>query len=207
MRIRDYYKLPLYTICHPVDGFYDMKYENKGKMSIIYVNLILFWISFSFNKQYTGFVINETNPMNANTFFDLFSILAIFLLWCVANWSITTLMNGEGKFKDIAMATAYALTPMILVFVPATLFSRLLVQDEAAFYHMLMGGSIALFVILLFFGILTIHNYTVAKTIITLILTFISICLILFLMLLMGSLLQQVATFVRSIWTEIIFRI
>ncbi|MDN5378018.1 MAG: hypothetical protein PWQ76_271 [Clostridiales bacterium] len=204
--VREYFSLPVYTMFHPSDGFYDMKYEKKGKTSIIFVNLFLFWISYSFSKQYSGFVVNENNPMGFNLFGDLATILIVFLLWCTANWSITTLMNGEGKFKDIAMATSYALMPMIFTFIPASLLSNLFVQQEAAFYTTIMGISIAWSVMLLFFGILTVHNYTVAKTIATLFLTFISICVILFLLMLISSLIQQVWVFVSSIYTELLYR-
>lgn len=204
--LKKYFKSPLYTIFHPVNGFYEMKYEKKGKTSLIFVNLILFWISYSFQKQYTGFIINENFPRSFNSLMDLTSILVIFLLWCVGNWSITTLMEGEGKFKEIAMAAAYALTPMILVFIPATLISNLLTEAEKEFYYIAIAVSQVWFVILLLVGTMSIHDYTVAKTVKTIILTFISILIILFLVMLMGSLISQVITFGTSVYTEIIYR-
>lgn len=205
-KLKEYFELPFYILFHPADGFYNMKYEKQGHTSIIFVNLILFWISYSFQKQYSGFVINENNPLDYNTFFDLAGIVITFLLWCVGNWSITTLMNGEGKFRDIAMAASLSMTPMILVFIPATLLSNLLILDEAAFYHVIMGISIVWFTLLMFFGVMTIHNYSVGKTIATLVLTFLSICVILFLAILVGALIQQVYIFLKSIYTELLYR-
>ncbi len=204
--LKEYFENPLYTLTHPVDGFYTMKH-GKGKTSLIFVNLFLFCISYSFQRQYAGFVINENNPLSYNSLMDMFSICLIFALWCVGNWSITTLMNGEGKFKEIAMSAAYALTPMILTFIPATLFSNLLVEAEKEFYFIIMGIAIFWFLVLLFVGTMSVHNYTVAKTVQTIFLTFISIMIILFIMLLVGSLINQVYNFFRSLYTEIIYRI
>lgn len=204
--LREYFKSPLYTVMHPADGFYDMKYEKKGRVSIIFVNIILFWISYSFQKQYAGFVMNENHPMHFNSLMDLLTIVLIFTLWCVGNWSITTLMNGEGRFKDIAMAAAYSLTPMILTFIPATLFSNVLIEAEEEFYFIIMGISIIWFLILLFVGTMSVHAYTAGDTLKTIFLTFIAIMIILFIMMLIGSLTSQVWNFFRSIYTEIIYR-
>lgn len=205
-KLKELFDLPMYTIFHPADGFYDMKYEKRGKTGIIFINLFLFWISYSFQKQYSGFVVNENNPLDFNAFYDLFTIVIAFLLWCAGNWSVTTLMNGEGKFRDIAMAASVALTPMILVFIPASLLSNFLVLDEAAFYQVVVGISVVWFVLLMFFGTMTIHGYSVGKTVATMVLTFLSICVILFLAMLVGALIQQVSVFIRSIVIELLYR-
>lgn len=196
----------LYTMFHPIEGFYDMRYEKKGRISQIIVNVILFWISFSFIKQYAGFMVNETYPLSYNLLGDLASILLVFILFSAANWSVTTLTDGEGRFVDIIMVVSYSLLPMILTFIPAALFSRLITAEEAGFYGMALGISIAWFLMLLFFGILTIHNYTVGKTIATFFITFVSIVIILFLTVMVISLLQQVVVFLRSIYIEMLFR-
>lgn len=205
-KFKEYFSLPVHVLFHPADGFYDMRYEKRGHTSIIFVNLILFWISYSFQKQYSGFVINENNPLDYNTFADLIGILVMFLLWCVGNWSVTTLTNGEGKFRDIAMAASISLTPMILVFIPATLLSNLLILDEAAFYQVIMWISIVWFMLLMFVGLMTIHNYSFGKAVATLFLTFLAICIILFLALMVGALIQQVWVFIKSIYTELLYR-
>lgn len=204
--LKNYFKNPLYTLTHPVDGFYTMKH-GQGKVSLIFVNLFLFCISYSFQKQYAGFVINENNPLSYNSLMDLFTICLVFALWCVGNWSITTLTNGEGKFKEIAMAASYSLTPMIITFIPATLISNLFTEAEKEFYFILIGIAIFWFIVLLFVGTMSVHNFTVGKTVQTIFLTFISIMIILFIMLLIGSLISQVWNFFRSIYTEIIYRI
>lgn len=205
-KIKEYFSLPRYVLFHPVDGFYNMKYEKEGHTNIIFVNLILFWISYSFLKQYTGFIINPNDPLSYNTFADLGYIVLAFVLWCVGSWSVTTLMDGDGTFRDIAMAASISLTPMILFFIPTAILSNFMTEDESAFYRVLIGISLVWFIMLMFSSVMTIHNYSVGKTFGMLFLTFISICIILFLAVMIASLVQQVCVFIKSVYTELLYR-
>lgn len=205
--MRDVLKFPLYLITHPFDGFYSMKHEKMGSTKITVLNIFLFWLVYSINKQYAGFVVNEINPFFLNSLIDLMSIVGFYLLWCVSNWSVTTLTNGEGRFKDITMAISYSFTPMILLFIPATILGRYVAQNEEAFYAMVIGISIVWFLILSFVGTMSVHNYSLLKTIVTIFLTFIAMLIIIFLTLLMFTLIQQVYMFFHSIYTELLYRI
>ena len=60
--------------------------------------------------------------------------------------------------------------------------------------------------IMMIIGIMQVHNFTVGKTLGTLILTFLAMLIIVFLMLLLSNLLGKVYNFIRSVYTEIIFR-
>lgn len=197
---------PLHIIFHPFDGFYDMKHEGRGSTRVALLYVFLFWAVYSVNKQYAGFVVNRVNPMSLNTLFDFIAVVALFLLFTVANWSITSLMDGEGRYKDIVMATAYALTPMVLMYLPATLLGNYVARNEEAFYFLMITISVIWFLLLLFIGIMTVQGYGMLKTIVTFFLTMVSMLVIVFLLLLMVTLIQQVFMFVLSIYRELIFR-
>lgn len=197
---------PLYILKHPFEGFYAMRHENRSGTPVAFLYLFLFWVVYSLNKQYAGFVVNRINPLTLNTLFDLVAVVALFFLFAVANWSITTLMNGEGKFKDIIMATAFAMTPMIILYIPATVIGNYVARNEEAFYFLLISISAVWFMALLFIGIMTIHGYGFFKTIITFFLTLVAMLVIVFLLLLMTTLIQQVIMFIVSIYRELIFR-
>lgn len=201
------FSLSRYIMFHPADGFYRMKYEKEGKTWVILFNLALFWLSLSIQKQYTGFAMNPNHPMSFNILRDLLMVVSVYLLWCVGNWSVTTLMNGEGSFYHIAMATAYALTPVNLVFIPAALVSNLMVYSEKEFYYLVLGIAAAWAVMLLFMGILSVHRYTVGKTAATIVLTVIAVLIIVFLIGLVSALMQQVYVFLKGIYTEIVYRL
>jgi hypothetical protein len=199
-------KFPFHILFHPYDGYWDLKYENKGRMSVAMAILLLMVITTSLMKQFAGFLVNFNDPRYLNTLDDLMYTVLPFFLFCVANWSVTTLMEGEGKFREIVIATAYALLPMILINTPLTFISRFMTNEEAAFYWMLNSFGALWFLYLLFVGNMTIHQYTATKAVITLILTVIAMGIIVFLGALALTISMDMYWFVYDIYLELIFR-
>jgi hypothetical protein len=119
---------------------------------------------------------------------------------------VTALMDGEGRFVDILMAISYAITPVCLVWVPATIISNAFTAQEAAFFHMVIALSVAWSVLLAFIGLIIVHNYTLFKMLIVLVLTVIALMVILYIALLVSALYQQMFSFVYNIITELRFR-
>jgi len=196
-----------YTALHPFKGFWDLKFEKKGKVWFALVLLLLLSILYTLKRQYSGFIFNPgVDFANASILQEMTYIVLPFFLWCVANWSLTTLMDGEGKFHEIVTATAYALVPIILVQIPLILLSNMLTVQEASFYRLLETIANLWFVYLLFVGMLTVHQYSVTKTLATMLLTLIVIGIIVFLGLLFFSLLQQMMSFGTTVYKEIVFR-
>lgn len=204
---QDYLKFPLHVIVHPFDGFWDMKYEQKGRLRVALAIVALLILAMILQKQFAGFLVNFNDPRRMNSLGEIVFVLFPFLLWCTANWSVTTLMGGEGKFRDIVMATSYALVPMVLIYPPLTLASRFMVQEETAFYYLLNTVAVLWFLGLLFVGIMTVHQYTPSKTVLTMILTVIVMGIIVFLGTLIFSMLQQIYEFIANIYRELIFRV
>lgn len=195
-----------YTLTHPMDGFYWIRHKEYGSVPIAVLMVILFSISFSLNRLYASFVVNQTDPRSVNSLTELTGVLVLFLLVCVGNWSITCLMDGEGRFKDIIIAVGYGITPATVGYVIATLLSKVIADNEQAFYGLVIAIGIAYAVILVLMGIMQVHNYTLGKTLITLFLTFVAVLIIIFLALLLFNLVNQVITFFKSIYLELIFR-
>ena len=138
---------------------------------------------------------------------ELAGVILLYLILCVGNWSVTCLMDGEGRFKDILIAAGYALFPMMAATAAATAVSHLVAENEEAFYTLLIGLGTAYTVIMLVIGIMQVHNYTFGKTLITLFLTVVAMLIIIFLGLLVINFITQVYSFFRGIYMELIFRV
>jgi hypothetical protein len=203
---QDYYKFPLYVTMHPFNGFWDMKYEGRGKLRVAFIILFLLVLNVTLQKQFAGFLVNFVDPRYLNSLDDLIYTIIPFLLFCIANWSITTLMEGEGRFKDIIMSTAYAMLPIVLLNLPLTFISRMMTNEETAFYYLINGMSAVWFLYLLFVGNMTVHQFTASKTVITLILTVIAMLIVIFLATLGFSMAMQIYYFIIDIYRELIFR-
>lgn len=197
----------LYTISHPMDGYYWIRHRDYGSVPLAILMVILFSLSFTANRLLASFVVNDLDPRGVDMLYELMGVLAFYLLLCVSNWSITCLMNGEGRMKDIAIAIGYGTVPMTFVMVVSTIISQFIADDEQAFYGILLGVGIAYGVIMMLMGIMQVHNYTLGKTLLTLILTFLAALIIIFLLLLLSNLLGMVYNFFYSIYTELIFRV
>ena len=203
---REFIKFPLHLIVHPFDGFWDMKFERKGKLGLAVLFLALLVLTNILQKQYAGFLVNFNDPRYLNSLDELVFIVLPFLLWCISNWSVTTLMEGEGKFREIVMATAYAMIPLFLINLPMLVISRFMTGDETVFYYLMGVVSVLWFLFLLFVGIMTVHQYTAGKTILTMVLSVVVMLIIVFLGTLIFSLLQQIYEFIYNVYMEIIFR-
>ncbi|MCL2225386.1 MAG: YIP1 family protein [Defluviitaleaceae bacterium] len=205
-RIFKFYALPMYIMVKPFDGFYAMKYQHEGTLKLAFLNFIVVLFSYAINNQYASLVVNPQNPLELNSLLHWVMLIGALILFCVSNWSVTSLTNGEGKLKDIFMMVCYAMTPLVLTIVPATILSRFLSAEEAGFYYMLMSIGVMYFVFLVFAGLIVVHNYTVAKAVLTVVLTFIALLIIVFLLTLLLTLWQQLWVFAYSIYTELMFR-
>ncbi|WP_274361294.1 Yip1 family protein [Paenibacillus thermotolerans] len=202
----EHYKFPFRVILHPFDGFWDLKYEGKGKVRIALIILALLVLNVILQRQFSGFLVNFNDPRNLNSLDDIQFTVLPFFLFCIANWSITTLMEGEGKFKEIVMATGYALLPLVIINIPLTYISRFMTQEETAFYYLLNSFAGTWFLFLLFVGIMTVHQYTAVKTVITLGLSVIAMGIVVFLGTLAFSMATQIYYFILNIYRELIFR-
>lgn len=205
-RLLDSLKYSLHVMFHPFDGFWDLKHEKRGSVLSATVIIIAVVLTFVAGRQYTGFVFNERQTEYVNIIFESASVLVPFFLWCGVNWALTTLMEGKGTFKDIYIATAFALVPMILISVPLIFVSNYMTEAEGTFYELFQWIALLWSAGLLLAGTMTTHEYSGAKTIITSICTVGGIAVVLFLALLFSSLLNQVFGFFYNIYLELAFR-
>jgi len=202
----EHYKFPFHIMLHPFDGFWDLKYDDRGKVRVAAIIVALLVLSTVLQRQFAGFMVNYNDPRYLNSLDDLIYTVMPFLLFCIANWSITTLMEGEGKFREIILATAYALLPLVLINLPMTFLSRLMTMEESAFYYLATGIGVVWCGYLLFVGIMTVHQYTATKTVITLGMTVVAMGIVVFLGTLIFSMAGQILYFFYNIYRELVFR-
>ena len=205
-RILNGLQYSLYLIFHPFKGFWDLKHEKKGNVYSAWVIVCLLSVLLILRRQFTGFILNFNKQNEMNVFVEILSVLAPLGLWCLSNWCITTLVDGEGSLKDIFITTAYALTPVVLINIPMLLLSNVMILEETVFYTVLDALSVLWAALLILIGIMTVHQFTMPKTIATIAVAVVGMIIILFLILLFVSIIQQIVSFVDLLWTEITMR-
>lgn len=200
-------KFSFYLIFHPFNAFYLIKSEKKTSKFFIPFILVALIITIVLDMRYTDFIFNYTNVKQINVLLTAASVCAVFFIWAIANWCVTTLVDGEGSFKAILETTAYALIPYILLNIPATLLSHFLTFDENGIYNLFKILGLIWVGILLFFGILTIHQFTVSKTIATILIAIIGMAIIMLLIILFFIIVQQFISFCYFTIREVYLRL
>jgi len=200
------YKIPLLLLTHPVEAYEEMRWNKKGSLLVANLILVCFFFATIASQQYTGFIFNRYRPEYLNIFSVFTITVGLFALWLIGNMAICTLTDGEGTFIDVWVNTAYALVPYIIFLLIATLVSNFIVMEEGVFYQLITGAGLLWTAMLLFLGLKTAHQFTLAKTITSVLLTLLAMVIIVFMILLTFSLIQQVVQFVTTVYDEIRFR-
>ena len=197
-------KLALQTLIHPGVTFEEIKDKKRGSVVIAMVILALFYVSAVIQEMWGGFLFTNYDPGTFNSLWVLVRSAGLVALWVVANWLICTLMGGKGKMKEIIIVTCYSLMPLIIERVIWIVLSNFLLPTEGSFLSILSTVAIIYFLLLFVIGMLRIHDFTMGRFIWTSLLTVLAMAAIIFLMILVGILLQQLGGFVSTIFIELL---
>lgn len=201
------FRYALTVLRHPIDEFWEMKRGQKGNVFVASLMVVFLFLATIFDRQARSFVHNMHYNTPLDVFYELRMLLIPGILFIVANWSITTLMNGKGTAKDIFLATGYSLQPLILMRMVVPLLSYVLSLNDSAYLKIVEIMGWVWFGLMLYIAISQIHEYSLGKTFLTLILTVVAAIIIVLICLLFFSLIQELAGFVYSIYREMFLRI
>lgn len=198
----DFISFPLHLIAYPIQGFDEFKRESRSKNSVAWFYLLMMILTQIIAYHADGFLVNKNNPNDFSLLLTISLIVFPVFIGVVGNWSITALMDGKGSMSEIFRVITYSFFPYVVFRLLSTLLSNYMTTDELIFYHFLKIIGIVLMVYLMFFGLMNIHEYGLAKTILMFIFTIVAIAVILFILLLFLSLLQQMYSFIDNIYQE-----
>lgn len=197
----------LYVILHPFDGFWDLTHEKRGSLGAATVIFIMFILTQIWTWTYSAFPFYFPQWEYFNLFMRILPSAVLFLVWCIANWSLTTLMDGKGKLNHIYMATAYALTPYVLIRIPLIFLTYIFSYNEYTYYSVFANLSTLWCVILLLAAMMMIHDYTIGKAIFSSLLTIVAMMIIIFLIVMFFSLITQSIGYFVALYKEATFRL
>ena len=197
----------LHVITHPFDGFWDLTHEHRGTLAAANTFMVLFLITRVLKLLCTSFQFISAPIQHINVFEEMGSLLLPFLILCLANWAMTTLFDGKGRFKDIYIGMCYALVPYILIQLPMILVSNMLTFEEGSLYSVMLSISLVWCAFLAFVGLMEIHDYGPGKTFIFIIVTIVGAAVIIFLILVFFSLLSDAFGFFVSLYREVSYRL
>ena len=208
LSLKDELLYACYYIFHPFDGAWDLKHEKRGSIraSIVIIGLVL--IAKTLKISITGFIFNPSQIfLEYGIKREITTVLLTFFLWCIANWCLTTLMDGEGTFKNIFIVTSYSLVPIVLLIIPSAIISNFITLEQESLLTFLNNLAVLWTLILILIGTMVTHSYSMMKNIITSICSAIGMGFITFLVLLFAMTMNKMIMFITNVYTEIIFRL
>ena len=196
-----------YAVMHPFEGFEDMRWKKSGSLKIsLLIIVLLFFGQIAYGRLY-GFQFCVVHDKTFNIVPYIVRSFILFGAWTLGNWAVCTLLDGEGTLRNICIYSAYSLIPYVVQLYINVILSHFLIRDEYVFMQAIEVIGVGWTVILMFSAVKSVHQYSFGKTAFAIILTIAAMFIMLFLLVLFMSLIQQVYIFISSIYTELSYRV
>ena len=176
-------------------------------MAAAHTLLILTFLTNLWSMRFTNFMFNDVRWERINIWQQVLGILAPLLIYCLANWCLTTLFDGKGRLRDIYMGMCYSLTPYIILVNPVTIISNFVTDEEGAFLAYFQALALIWAAVWILISVMQIHDYSLFKAIMAIAFSIVGMMIIVFLIMLFISLVSDAVAFFISIGKEILFRI
>ena len=195
-----------HIILHPFDGFWDLKHEKRGSVRGAIFFIVLAIATFYYQAIGQGYLLDPFSSL-ASVWGQIFGVLVPLFLFVLANWCLTTLFEGEGSFKDIFVACSYSLLPIPLLVIPTTIYSNFCITTETDIIGFISAFAFIWLGLLVFFGTMVTHDYSMGKNVITVLGTIVGMVFIMFLAVLFTTLVGKIVGLITNIVDEIQYRL
>jgi DNA-binding beta-propeller fold protein YncE/uncharacterized membrane protein (GlpM family) len=191
----------------PVDSFYYVKRVRKVSLLSATILYFVLFVEYLMMKYFTGFIFRGSNADQINFAFELVTLFLPILLFIVSNYLVSTISDGEGRFRDIYIGTIYSIAPYLVFIIPVTLLSNALTLNEAFLYTFSMQVMIGWSLVILFIMVKEIHAYEFFETVRNILITIFCMIIIVLVCFIIYVLMDQVVDFVTAIIQEVILRV
>ncbi len=191
---------------HPFDAYNTIRYKDKGSMKIALVMTALYFVSSILKALCSNFRYTSFDESTFNSAFVLVKTVGLIVTWALANWGVSVLLQGIGKFKHVFIVTAYSVFPIIVCNLISIPISHLITTPTSTLMNGLSLVAMAWTGIVLTIGLMIIHNFTFPRFLTSVVIGLFFMLLIVLIVFIFGILITQLTSFVVTILMEIIYR-
>jgi hypothetical protein len=191
---------------HPYDFFESIQEPGRIKWSQGITLILLVFVARMAAILLTSYTFQTREPYQISAFHEFIWIVVPWLTFSISNWAVSTILDGEGKFKELFVGSAFALVPYIILIIPISLLSKMLSFDEQNIYSFLTMATFLWAGWLLLLGLKILHDFEISKLIWIILITIAGILIIWFVAILMFGLINQFYNFFADIVKELRMR-
>jgi len=159
-----------------------------------------------FSIYFTHYPLAAVSVRKANLLLECGKLFVPVLTWVLASYAMTTILDGGTKMGEAMLYNALTLVPYVVFTVPAVLLSRIMDGGQAGLYGVITGGLLLWVVALMIIGIKEMNEYSIAKTVLVVLLTVFTMAVIWATAVLLFTISSQFVTMIREVYYEIIYR-
>jgi hypothetical protein len=202
----DTLRLMRQVLVHPYDFYHDIQEPKRTQWYQALIIVLLTFVAKMIAILATGYAFQTREPHEISSFHEFIWIVVPWLTWCISNWGVSTILDGEGKFKEVFVGSAFALVPYMLFIVPVTLLTHILALDEASTYTLLTRIIIVWVAWLFLVKVKILHDFEPGKVAFITALSVIGVGIIWFVGILLFGISNQFISFIIDLVKELRLR-
>ena len=191
---------------HPFDSYGKIRYKNMGSLKLAIGLMVLFYFSSVLSVLCSNFRFTSFDSETYNSLFQLAQTAGLILLFAVANWGISVLLQGIGKLKHVFIVTCYSTFPISiynLIIIPITF---LLTSPESALIGGLQIFAYILTAMVLCVGLMKVHDFSFPRFLVSVLVAVFFMFLIVFVVFVFCILISQLWGFIAAMIIEVVYR-
>lgn len=199
-------KLAFNVMFRPTETFHDLQWQGLGRVRDALLLVGLAYIASLVSLLVTAFPFETVETEASSLFIQAIRVIVPWLIWVVANYAVSSIALGEGRFRDVVIGCAYALAPYIIFSVPIALLTNVLTLGEGSLveglYNLVYGWCGVLF----FLQLQVQHNFEGFRAILITGVMLFAAAVVAFSSILAYALTDQVVRFVIQVFMELTIR-
>jgi hypothetical protein len=199
-------KLMKNALLHPLDFYYDIQFLHKSKIISALIIIGLAVAARVMSLMATGFSFQTKEPYQISFVMQAVWIIVPWLTWSIANWGVSSIIDGEGKFIDVLSGSAFVFVPYICFMLPIAILTNIFVLNENLLVMGLTWFIYLWVAYLVLVKVKIIHDFELGKTLWITLLTIVGMFIIWFVGLLIFGLVNQASNFIVGLYKEMMFR-
>lgn len=183
----------------------DRSFKKTSVVLVLALLILALGVSI-FSIYFTHYPLASVSVRKANLVLEIGRLFVPVLTWILASYAMTTILDGATKIGEAMLYNTLTLVPYVVFTVPVVLLSRLMDGGQAGLYGVLTGGLLIWVILLMIVGLKEMNEYSVAKTLLVVLLTIFTMAVIWATVVLLFTISSQFVTMIREVYYEIIYR-